>query len=132
MQIKFEDPTQRLEGEGCSKRLKVDSALVKYLSRLRREMREHVTCPMMGDEQPWQIQLTGESNRELLVPRAQELQRKKVNIRIRDNYQILDEKTVVFMTPEIAGYGQTHVTIAHFPKGATNWVHSYVALCHHN
>lgn len=117
--IEFEDPTQRLQGEGCIKRLEVDSELVKYLEHLRAKLQQNSTdTTIKGNDRPWHIELTRRSDRDSLVERAQELHGKSVDI---SDVAILNGKALVLMTPEVAGYGKTHVTIAYFPKGAPEW-----------
>ena len=49
---------------------------------------------------------------ELLVNRAQILEGKKILIEMKNL-----KKAKVIKTPYIEGYGETHITLAYFPKG---------------
>lgn len=112
--IEFEDPTRRLQGEGCSKKLKVDSDLVRYLSDLRRKIQARVTVPVKGDDRPWHIEVTKRSDRDQLVQRAQGLHGQRVDVA---NITTMHGKALVLKTPSVPGYGPTHITIAFFPNG---------------
>jgi len=121
-QIEFEDPNNKMQGEGCSKKLKVDSEFVKYLSTLRRNIQEKSTTPVKGDDRPWHIELTKRSDKDFLVQRSREIQGKIVDVRDLNNYAIMNKKAFVFNTPEVTGYGPTHVTIAFFSNGVPEWI----------
>lgn len=125
MIIEFEDSTQRLAGEGCSKRLKVDSDLVKYLRTIRTKIQER-SSEITGSNRPWHIEVARRVDRDKLVDRAMEIDGKIVDVANSKNYLVMNQNALVLMTPEVSGYGPTHITIAYFPKGVPDWAFLFI------
>lgn len=131
LKIEFENEKVLLQGERNSKKLKVDSELVKFLSNVRKEIKE--TYPnIKGDDRPWHIELnsgggrgrtltadTGIDKGEQINTRAQQIHGKTVDVSSTSSYQIMG-KAFVLNTPAVDKYGNTHVTVAFFPDGATS------------
>lgn len=121
--IEFEDPSRRLPGEGCSKRLNSDSALVQYLTEFRKDIFDRAGGePVQGNDRPWHIEVVRKGNRGDLVRNAQRLQGKYVDVSEDFNYTVMRSKAFVLKTPEVPGYGPTHITIAYYPNGVPEYV----------
>lgn len=130
--ILFENVNERIVGqERNSKLLKHDSDLVKFLDPIRNSFKQkYPNC----DCRPWHIELShgrrrekntsdGSTNNEkidndsLVLSRAKDLHGTPVDVGDISNYGIMSGKALVFNTPKVEGYGDTHATIAYFRSG---------------
>lgn len=116
--IEYLDPTQKIEGkEGRSKLLCPDSKLYSILKKVR----DHYIADgsVSGDlRSDFHTELIGSrGNRSQLVPRCQELQGYILDVGSMSNWTIMMEHALVVKTPEVSGYGPTHITVCYFPTG---------------
>ena len=115
--IEFTDPTAIIAGkEKCSKLLDPNSNLFQFVAHCRQmlikyfgesvispiRMQPHIEVMAWG--QPYED--------EEMLKRVAFLQGRKIEPRF-----IVCGKAVALAAPVVSGYGPTHITIAHFPKG---------------
>ena len=123
MNIQFTDHTKKLDGEGCSKSLNVDSELVKHLQKVRELLHElFPNETIKGADRKWHIELIHRSKRgdnpeHFLTHRAGSLQNKTVDAKCTLSYTVMNKKALVLTCPKADGYGFTHITIGYFPDG---------------
>ncbi len=117
MKIEFESPYSRIKGRECrSKLLDPNSELYAWIDQQRLILEVefgHLVAPKRMD---YHIELIGNDEKrseELLNQRARKLHNRKIN---PNNFQIFDEAWVL-ETPDVDGYGPTHITIGYFPNG---------------
>lgn len=112
--IRFLNPNARIEGkEMRSKLLEPSSELYGWLQNERKivcEKYENVD-PQRMDFHIELISKTETPSEELLVSRAKQLEGSVCD----SSQKVLIGKTYMLPCPAVQGYGDTHITIAHFP-----------------
>jgi hypothetical protein len=113
--VEFASPDKRIAGEVASKLLKQDSALWKRIQAIRMLcFAANLPC----DFRPAHIEVLQNHEKRspdgerLAALRAKELQDRQVALQL----QVIDRKAVVIPTGGVTGYGDTHITVAYFPK----------------
>ena len=119
LQLKFQDPNTKLEGEGKSKRLDVDSDFCRWLEDIRRTAEIAGLYIRGPDERKPHVEVLkkGDSG-DLLVRRANEIHGGLVNI--EESIGRFGPKALVCYTGNVRGYGMTHATIAYFHGGISD------------
>jgi len=117
MLIEFENPTEVIQGkERRSKLLKTSSPLYSLVSSYRDKLVRLFPNGVGDKRMDFHIELINGNEKdspELLLERTKKLE--KVDIQ-NFNVTIMNEKAVVLECPMVEGYGNTHITIAYFPK----------------
>lgn len=119
--IEFEDPDHLLQKEKKSKRLFVESDLVKYLSCIRWRILQKFP-QTKGNDRPWHIELSSRFiSEEVQVRKAQSMQGRKINVQDPGNYKFMgvNDRAFVLKTGEVEDYGATHTTIGFFAQPLT-------------
>jgi len=118
--IEFLDPTVVIAGkERCSKLLKPDSALYRHLDSLRKQIEQafpgKVQTPPRIDLHIEVITNRVPYSEEEVLKRCAQLQGQQIDA----SPHLLEKlgKAVMLPTPEVDGYGGTHITLAWFPGG---------------
>jgi hypothetical protein len=115
--IRFTDPNRRLPNEKRSKLLDPCSPLYQKLENYRKSLLQAYSAQIAGKRMDFHLELLqpGDPAEDgsLLVERARELEGQEIRHWNPECYG----KAVVINGPYLEGYGNTHITVAYFPKG---------------
>ena len=116
LSIEFES-LDRIDGqEGRSKLLAKQSALYQTLKRLKEAVKSQYQ--VKPDRMDLHIEITKERRDPQFREKAESIHLHEVDLSDTNNWDFLG-RAFVLWTPEVAGYGRTHITIAffgNFPK----------------
>ena len=116
LQIEFESLDRIAGREGRSKLLATQSALYKILDRLKQAIKSKYE--IKPDRMNLHIEVTKTRQDPQFRQKAESIHQTSIDLSNEANWTFLG-KAFVLRTPEVAGYGQTHITIAffgNFPK----------------
>ncbi len=126
--IEFESP-DRIEGkEGRSKLLATQSELYQVLKRLKQAIKTRYE--VKPDRMDLHIEVTRQRNDPAFRKKAEEVHQTTIDLSDESNWGFLG-KAFVLWTPEVLGYGRTHITIAFFgnyPKPTLDALQQMITL----
>lgn len=109
---------QRIVGkERRSKLLHNESALYALLHRLKTRINDSFVGQVSEDRMDLHIEITKNPDDEQLEAKTNALHEQIVDLQNPENWGFL-HKAFVLWTPEVSGYGKTHITIAYFGNGS--------------
>lgn len=116
--ILFLDPNNKLPNERKSKLLDPNCSLYQLLTNYRNKLLQIYGSAIDNNRIDFHIELI-KNNEEYLVDkllaRTKILQNKTVNLSWK-----ITQKAIMIDTGYVDGYGETHSTVAFFPKGVPN------------
>lgn len=123
MKILFKNPTEKIKGERKSKLLDENSELYQFIQKCRSWLISQKSYQI--DCRPPHIELLKNFEKDdvqTLIKRSLVLH----NQEIRYNFNRIGNALVIINTGNVEGYGETHCTIAYFPKGLDEIVYQNI------
>jgi len=117
----------RIDGqEGRSKLLSKQSALFQAITRLKEAIKSQYQ--VKPDRMDLHMEITKDRRDPQFRAKAESIHLQTVDLNNPDNWGYLG-RAFVLWTPEVAGYGRTHITVAFFgdyPKPALATLHTLI------